>query len=202
MKSFVISLPFRQDRLLKLNFDLITNHTIFEAIHYRSLTQEQKDNYIQQLCTNDNRIDSDGAMGCFISHYLVLCDIANQNENDYAYVFEDDVQITQDELFVKIETYIPKDFDILMLGGVFPNIGDTQNGFYIPNFNKSAACTEAYIVSKIGAQKIINYINNKTYTSDNIDLYLHYLGKIGALNYYCHQPFLTTQNHSDSNIKI
>lgn len=202
MKSYIINLPFRRDRLERLNYNLIKNYIVFNAVHFNSLEQDEKYNYKQLICTQDNQIDSDGAMGCFISHYKVLREIVNQNEHDYAFVFEDDVIITNEELFKDIENNLPQSFDVLMLGGVYPNTIPTNHGFYIPNYNKNASCTEAYIVSKKGAKKILEYIDSKKYTSMNIDWYYHSLGKIEALEYFCHEPMLTHQNHSDSNIKM
>lgn len=202
MKSFIINLEFRKDRLEKLNYNLINNYTIFNAINYEKLVEEDKLYYNNKLFRDEHTNFLDGAKGCFISHYLVLCEIANQNEYDYAYVFEDDVIIIEEYLFSKVEENLPKDFDILMLGGVFLNRQAPKKGFYKPNFDKSAFCTEAYIVSKNGAKKIVDFINNKTFTTYSIDWYLHFLAAIGSINYYAHEPLLTTQNHSDSNINV
>lgn len=202
MKSFIINLPFRGDRLLRLNYDLIKNYTIIEAVHFISLTQEEKNNYIEKIYTTGNRIDRPGSMGCFLSHYKVLDLVANQNEYDYVYVFEDDVNIINENEFKNVENKLPKSFDILMLGGIYGDETKANSGFYIPDYGKNASCTEAYIVSKKGAKKIIEYINKKQYTSMNIDWYYHNLGRKGAIEYFCHEPLLTTQNHSDTNIQV
>jgi GR25 family glycosyltransferase involved in LPS biosynthesis len=201
MKSFIINLPFRQDRLDKINYNLIKNYTIFEAIYFSNLSHETKNTYKERFCTVDNKIDSDGAMGCFISHYEVLNLICKQSEYEYAYVFEDDVKIIYEELFLNVESNLPQNFDVLMLGGFYGKNYDTNDGFYTPIYNNYCACTEAYIVSKKGAKKIIDLIDNKKYTSQNIDWYYHNLGKNNEIEYYCHHPMITTQDHNDSNIK-
>lgn len=155
-------------------------------------------------------------VGCLSSHYSIWEKIRD-SENDYALVFEEDVKFEDNfvDEFNKIE--IPDDFDILFLGGNFLQLKDINapvkeiatidNGIYIPDFhNKDCFTTEAYILSKKGANKLINNIDTEnSFFEDNlmrykiksinpIDWYMHNMAKKGLLSYYALNPLICYQS--------
>lgn len=198
MKTYIINLPHRTDRLKKvLSFDLPSPEVV-EAVYYSKLSEDKKSFWVDKIVTEENFIDSDGAMGCFASHYTIW-NYISKNDDEYALVVEDDV-IFRSGLEDVIDD-LPKGFDILFLGGTFEG-GYFQYGPYKPEFSKkNAFTTEAYVVSKKGALKLLNLVDNKKSTSCNVDWYLHNLGKKSLIDYYATYPLICYQNHLDSNIR-
>ena len=196
MKTYIINLPHRKDRLEKvLSFNLPSPEVV-EAVHYSQLSNEQKEFWNNKIVTEENFIDSDGAMGCFASHYTVW-NYISKREDEYALVVEDDVNFKYENKDIEF----PKDFDILFLGGTYEG-GYFNSGTYKPEFaKKNAFTTEAYIVSRKGAFKLLDLVENKSSTSCNVDWYLHNLGKKNLINYYGIYPLICYQSHRDSDIK-
>ena len=200
MKTYIINLPHRKDRLEKvLSFNL-PNPKVVEATYYSQLSEKQKSFWDDKIVTEENFIDSPGAMGCFASHYNIWNLITKDDDKDeYALVVEDDV-IFKPGLEDVIDE-LPEGFDILFLGGTFEG-GYFKFGPYKPEFaKKNAFTTEAYIISRKGAFKLLQLVDNKASTSCNVDWYLHNLGKKSLIEYYATYPLICYQNHNDSNIK-
>jgi GR25 family glycosyltransferase involved in LPS biosynthesis len=198
MKTYIINLPHRKDRLEKvLSFNLPSPEVV-EAVYYSQLSDTQKEFWNDKIITEENFIDSDGAMGCFASHYTIW-NYISKREDEYALVVEDDVNFKSN--IDSILKELPEDFDILFLGGTYEG-GYFKFGVYKPEFHKkNAFTTEAYIVSKKGAFKLLDLVDNKKSSSCNVDWYLHNLGKKNLINYYGTYPLMCYQTHRDSDIK-
>lgn len=208
MKTYIINLPHRTDRLLKVKQNF-PNSEIIIAVDYSKLTEDDKCFWENKLKTPKNFIDSLGAIGCFASHYNTWSQITN-SEDDYALVVEDDVKIIENVNFeTELKNIIksfPEDFDVLFIGGGeeeqkkknFVNTGIYKFQF-LNNIN--AFTTEAYFVSKKGAIKLIELVNSKKINSCNVDWYLHNLGKKNLINYYELYPLICFQLYNDSDIK-
>ena len=202
MKSYIINLPHRIDRLSKVTKNPIPQPKLVRAVHYSKLSTEDKQFWADKLVTEENFIDSDGAMGCFASHYNAWKMII-ESEDEIALVLEDDVNFKPEfETSLKtISESTPENFDILFIGGTYEG-GAYSLGIYKPEFAmKNAFTTEAYIISKSGAAKLIELVDNKKSTSCNVDWYLHNVGKKNLINYYAHCPLICFQTHGDSDIR-
>ena len=202
MKTYIINLPHRIDRLSTVTKNPIPQPKLVRAVHYSKLPNEDKQFWINKLVTKENFIDSDGAMGCFASHYNTWKMII-ESEEEIALVLEDDVKFKPafETTLKTITESTPEDFDILFIGGTYEG-GLTTNGIYKPEFaKKNAFTTEAYIISKTGAAKLIELVDNKKSTSCNVDWYLHNVGKKNLINYYSYYPLICFQTHGDSDIK-
>lgn len=198
MKTYIVNLPHRTDRLEKvLSYNLPSPETV-EAVYYSKLSEDKKSFWLDKIVTEENFIDSDGAMGCFASHYTIW-NYVSKNDDEYALVVEDDVNFKGGIEGVLKE--LPEDFDIVFLGGTYEG-GYFKFGIYKPEFSKkNAFTTEAYIVSIKGAFKLLDLVDNKKSTSCNVDWYLHNLGKKNLINYYGTYPLICYQTHRDSNIR-
>lgn len=202
MKTYIINLPHRIDRLSKVTKNPIPQPKLVRAVYYSKLPNIDKQFWTDKLVTEENFIDSDGAMGCFASHYNAWKMIVEEEEQ-IALVLEDDVNF-KPGFEISLQSILqltPEDFDILFIGGTYE--GGTYNpGIYKPEFaRKNAFTTEAYIISKNGAAKLIELVDNKKSTSCNVDWYLHNLGKKNLINYFAHYPLICYQTHGDSDIR-
>ena len=202
MKTYIINLPHRIDRLSKVTKNPIPQPKLVRAVYYSKLSNIDKQFWTDKLVTEENFIDSDGAMGCFASHYNAWKMIV-EGEEQIALVLEDDVNFKPgfETSLQSILQSTPEDFDILFIGGTYEG-GTYSLGIYKPEFaRKNAFTTEAYIISKNGATKLIELVDNKKSTSCNVDWYLHNLGKKNLINYFAHYPLICYQTHGDSDIR-
>ena len=112
MKTYIVNLPHRTDRLEKvLSYNLPFPETV-EAVYYSKLSEDKKSFWLDKIVTEENFIDSDGAMGCFASHYTIW-NYVSKNDDEYALVVEDDVNFKGGIEGVLKE--LPEDFDIVFL---------------------------------------------------------------------------------------
>ena len=135
-----------------------------------NLKQLKKDGFI------NNRKIKDGQIACALGHLDILNKFLKTNKK-YALIFEDDIKIDDyNEKSTKIKNLInniPADADIVYFGYCFENCSNKYK--YNQYFNKSVnpGCTHLYLVSRNGANKIINNIKQFKYGIDN-----HYLDLI------------------------
>ena len=125
-------------------------------------------------------------MGCALSHLSLWLELANEQPTCENYlILEDDVKLQKGWLNIWNEAskHIPEDYDILYLGGVLPpnrngfnNILEPVNQFWNrigPNriFGQREPtryfhfCNYSYILSRKGAQKILQDIASRGYTT-------------------------------------
>lgn len=97
----------------------------------------------------------DGEIGCWLSHYKILQDIALLPTNTRILVLEDDVIIEQP---IAVPT---RDFDVLYLGNADPTWLSFFNCLW-SQISKSLghAGTHAYVITPEGAQKILSHFQN------------------------------------------
>jgi len=143
------------------------------------------------------------SLGCLSSHYKIWNMILD-NKDDNALIFEEDVFFEDKfiEYFNNLE--LPHDFDILFLGGNYVEKPIQENsGVYIRNVNKECALTtEAYIISRKCARKLVDLIDLENYYLNdkgkkgfyNVDWYIHKLCQKSILNHYYLSPFICYQN--------
>ena len=109
-----------------------------------------------------------GAVACSLGHQEILNKFLKTNKK-YALIFEDDIKIDDyhdtSKKIINLINNIPLDADIVYLG----YCRETCNNKYNDYFNNSIRprCTHCYVVSKIGAKKIINNLGEMELPLDN-----------------------------------
>ena len=177
---YVLYIPKREkyikDIMNKLNFN--PEYVKGPDKNKLNLKQLKKDGFI------NNRKIIDGQIACALGHLDILNKFLKTNKK-YALIFEDDIKIDDyNEKSTKIKNLInniPPDADIVYFGYCFENCSNEYK--YNKYFNKSVnpSCTHLYLVSRNGANKIINNIKPFKY---GIDFHYIDLIKNKTLNSY------------------
>lgn len=134
-------------------------------------------------------------IGCYLSHYLLIKQLINNNiNNDYTVIFEDDFNINYDNLDGIIKNIISQvsDFDIIFLGALNSHIKlnlKLYNNIYITNHVLWG--THALLFNNKSLQKIFNELKNITTVIDYKYSEFYKLNNFKILNIY---PNLVSQN--------
>lgn len=205
INNVVISLKFREDRRTSIqnNFKLLQiPFSFFDAIHGE--TQKLQIRESINISPISEKYLSAGSLGCMTSHISLWKKLLESDYDGYL-VFEDDIIINKTHSEIKdFIQNIPVDFDIVYLGsGSYKsriNMKHVSPSLLKPfSVRKGAFC---YLISKTGAQKILNHINEIKITCGGIDTILGVLtmrNKIIA--YHSHPSFCYVNMDSPSNIR-
>lgn len=185
--AYVINLKRRPDRLSafyekfrKFHNDKKTSLFLKEAVDAEEL--ESNENY-KKLFKNKKTRLTKGEIGCFISHYEVFKEIIDK-KLPYAIIYEDDVEFHSKftELCNKVFDQLPKDFQLLYLGGrhtcVYAQYLEpiTQNiSKHFPTIISpvdSDRTTHAYVVSNSCCQILCDLIEEQTEYNLAIDHFI------------------------------
>lgn len=207
--TYVISLNTPNDLLYKLN-KCNLNPILFNGTNGKTLDH----NTIKKYTTPIYSIfGPKSSIGCSISHISVWKTFLQSNKQ-YAIVFEDDIIFDSTNLKSKILSYLsntPNNFDMLYLGcfGSNPN-----NTFFNTTMNllnlssefsqvndhiikpRVALALHAYIISRSGAQKLINLLDGKIH--NHIDLCIQTLDKQNLVSRFVTNPRLIYQTSTDN----
>jgi FkbM family methyltransferase len=170
--AFVIHLPRSTDRVDFFTKNIegagFTDMRIFQGVDGRSVN----DRADAMLMFNAPPIDRElsyGQIGCLFSHLKVLKTIIDNNIS-IATVFEDDVHF-HPEWKILSEKYwelTPKDFDILFIGNGLDSCREISDISRIQEITtESAWCTHGYIVTRAGAEKVLNSLLNWNFREFN-----------------------------------
>ena len=153
------------------------------------------------------------AIGCSISHISVWQSFL-QTDKQYAIIFEDDIIFDTTNFKSKISFYLsntPKNFDILYLGcfGSDPNYPFFNQIMNLLNksnelskvnkhINKPSVALglHSYILSRSGAQKLVNLLHGKIY--NHIDFCIQSLSKQKLISTFVTNPRLVYQTSTDN----
>lgn len=144
----------------------------------------------------DQRKRANGIMGCMLSHLSILYWALKHNAS--VLIFEDDVKFINNyhEIVPKALAQLPKDWDMLYLGGNICNT-ITQVSENLGKLSHSQS-THAYAVNKKFTETLIDYID----TSQVVPLDLTYAYKvIPNHNCYITIPMVAVQQASFSDIE-
>lgn len=141
-----------------------------------------------------------GAIGCFISHYMLAKNLINDEEHDTYLIFEDDVSIrgnTFDEIQSEIKRATNLEWDILLLGthrihGLLKDRYVRVNGFW---------GMYGYLINKKGAEKFVKMVN-KTKIDAQVDAYLSWMSQIGKINIYATKEPIVFENNLSNQTDI
>lgn len=207
--TYVISLDTPRDLLYKLKENGV-DPILFKGTNGKTLDYNTIKKYTTPIYSIFGPTSS---IGCSISHMSVWKTFLQSNKQ-YAVVFEDDIIFTSTNLKSDISFYLsntPTDFDILYLGcfGSDPNnifFNKTMDLLNISsNFSqineyiikpRVALALHAYVISRSGAEKLINLLYGKIY--NHIDFCIQTLSKKNLINTYVTNPRLIYQTSTDT----
>ena len=163
-KIFTINLP---DRLSRWNLfkDIDPRIVRFEAVDSRSnwyIYREYGLDCDPQGLTNKYYFtQSKGAVGCYLSHYLIWKEIVNQNI-PWALILEDDARVKDVKKILTFDFSLNDDVQVLQLNKRMPIDPDIYRSYYDG--------TESYIISKSGAEMLINNTHDCSHFQGVIDI--------------------------------
>jgi len=205
MKKYVINLERSKDRLdmfIKMNKKHIGDVNVFKAVDGKELNIEKQGDDMYKIKLNkyechlsswkSKRIHNKGLMtngefGCAITHMLLYKQLLNDKECDCYMILEDDVYcLVNENMFKEYMDDLPNDFDLIQLSTSqwypYSQYYQSVNKHYSNIYKRYFNGTMSYIISKKGAQKIIDHtlveINN---TADDV-LSSSFLRKENSLN--------------------
>jgi GR25 family glycosyltransferase involved in LPS biosynthesis len=175
-KAFVVNLESRPDRLD--NFYKLTNKlnlnffNKFTAVYGKNLKPTFQ---LYRIFDGNDYNMKCGIVGCALSHIQLYMNLVNENDDTQFYlIVEDDVEF--DTLFKHMFLDILKkinniNYDVIYLG--HHNIFHEQSNYNIilekyskrQSFERSYGGSFAYIISKSGAQKMLDLINETGMTN-------------------------------------
>lgn len=168
-KIKILNLKHRRDRQEQtkkmLDKNNVKNYEFVEAINGRELNLTDE---IKNLFKGNDFGNRKGVIGCALSHYLLWRKLLEDGENSYYIIMEDDILETCEDLAIKLraEEYINKDVVFLGYHMFSKNreeakIYNTKNNMTIHPLNKNLFIggTFGYSINKMGAYKLVEYIN-------------------------------------------
>lgn len=150
MKSYVINLKRRNDRLKEINLPF--DYEVFEATDGK-------------IDFADYPVKQQGFMGCWDSHRRLFTQVKNDNL-DMVLVLEDDIEVCEnfnDKLKTVMEE-LPEDWDLLYLGGW--NVGEIEKYSESLNWAKKVFTTHAFIVRSKFYDILLDQINSRKWKVD------------------------------------
>jgi len=157
-KIFVINLSDRQDKWSQF-IDLQGKVEKFEAIDSRTDYNKSKEFGLNLSPVGLNQeiyfSQFPGAIGCYLSHYLIWKKIVSEKISR-CLILEDDVDIADVETFLNSTTRYSNYYDLIQLNKRSPNNPQFFNG------------TESYILTFKGAKKLINLTANHSFFQGKI----------------------------------
>ena len=195
---YFINLDRRQDRLEKIQKELkrvglLNRSTRIPAVDGKTLDlNNYEDHNFSQICAN---FCTKSLIGCALSHISTWKKFYNETSFDNVLILEDDaffdINSSFDNFLSKNEELLPKDFDILYLGGFIGNDTDTAlmskmilllQGY--TNFNSTKHSKKVndliikphyplglhgYVLSRKGAEKLLD-LSKEIYNHIDIQL--------------------------------
>ena len=210
-KTFIVNLDTRLDRwqsLMKAE-PYLENSTRIAAVNGRSLKLNKS---IYNIFKNNRFSWKKSVMGCFLSHFDIWTKIVNDRsgDNELYLVLEDDVRFDKGwiDTWNKCVREIPKDAELLYLGGVLPpnkaalplcleQVNQYWSQIKLNTLFSPAQplpifhfCTYSYVITKAGAKKLLTFLGNGgDYQITECD---HFLGNhIIGLKKYILTPLIT-----------
>ncbi len=154
MKTFVINLPHRKDRIqqLKIPKAIADNYEIFEASDGSQFTFEKS-----------KRMR--GHMGCWDSHKRLMDKIQGEN-NGMTLILEDDCDFTIENIddFQKYFNELPEDWDLLYLGGVNQDAPESFSEHL--DLAKNILQTHAYVIRDKFIPTLLQTLTNHRWKVD------------------------------------
>jgi GR25 family glycosyltransferase involved in LPS biosynthesis len=182
-KIYVINLKKNTDRwesISELAKKANVNITRFDAIYGKELDDNHPD--IIKYFIKNHKLNK-GQIGCALSHVKIWEDAIKNNYKNII-VFEDDAVIPEDfwGRFNKYYNALPKDWDMLLLGGV--QLGGTRfnDNLLKPDKRSGNLGTSSFLLNIKFIKKVMSelkftttvddYIRDKYYYDNNFNIYI------------------------------
>ena len=193
-KIFVVNLNRRKDRLDSFDSQSKKNNFIYERYEAFDVSEIPYPYNICDKTLNHTNVPL-GAVGCYISHFMIL-EKSIELGYEKILIFEDDVILTDnfEEKIMDIMDRIDKNWDFLYLGCTLPSISENLGGYA-----KVYGCltTHSYALSR-GAIKFLYDALCENFFTEPIDVV--YSKHIMNMNSFLTIPYLTYQMESFSDI--
>lgn len=198
---FVISLTIsthRRDKIKNILEKANQHFQYYDAVLGSNLNSHETQ-LRDALIVPNSKITA-GEIGCFLSHILLWKHIVNL-DIERAIIFEDDINpvASFDHIMTICSLKEVQDVDILYLGHYF-SLGKGQPIAQVGNYeiNKSvrALTTHAYMVTRKGCKRLLEYFNNQK-SDDAIDQELAKAAKKNKILSYSVNPSLVDQDKSN-----
>ena len=183
--------PERIDNILKNEEKLKNKINIYNAIDGRLIKNINDLKEYDKNLINNFPTALIGEIGCYLSHLLIIKQI--ENNDNYTVIFEDDLNIEDNNLHEKILEIVNKvnDFDMIYLGNTSDNVGEKYiDNIYQVDPNKHLWGMHSYLIKNKNAKKIYDSLLN---IDDAIDVKTKKLFDLKKLNAYVIYPRLVNQ---------
>jgi len=218
-EAYVINLPRRKDRLdrFKANHPAFKNKVyVSPAVDGRTL---QLTDAMRHCFRNNDFKWKKSVMGCALSHLTLWEKLANDKQLSSYLIMEDDVKFQPgwQGVWSQAAASMPKDADVVYLGGVlppnkpaFPSIVEPVNAFFAKVKSNTLFsplprryfhfCNYAYVLTKTGAAKLVALIKEKgIFTSGDHMIVNH---GDALLNIYFTTPLLATCTQEEDPVYV
>ena len=171
-KIYCVNLETRKDRKDKMiNLfnslgGIFKNTEFFNAVYGKNIPKEELNSllsssawYSLNINHSDYRqIRNLGAVGCYLSHYIIWKEIVDKNYENVI-IFEDDIECNKNYNYImNIINTTPKDYDLAYLS--YFTFSQLKLEDVNENWNKSTNtnifATNAYMISNTGAKKLLS----------------------------------------------
>jgi len=196
----VVNLERRSDRKTSV-INMFKTAKVNDFIFYKAVDGKTLDstNALKKLFQGNDFGSRRGVIGCALSHYQLWKELVADEDHSYYMVFEDDIELNRETFKAQLDTLQPEleKQELLFLGyhmftqkrAEVKHIYDVEAAVLkVEPLNKDLYIggTFAYTVNKVGAQKLIDYIE-----TNGIKHGIDYMMKITTnLNITEIQPFL------------
>lgn len=202
IETFVVNLTRRADRLKTFDSICPVKYTKFSAVDGKKLKPTIQ---LQQLFENNDYNMRRGIVGCALSHIKLLVQLVNSDKNAYC-ILEDDITFT-DNFVDKVQQVLKKlensEWDFIYLGHSL-YLQYREKGCYDkttrPNANKwnkplsllrSMGGAYGYIITKKGAEKMLNFINTNSMTNAIDTVFQKAIDDVNT--FYCYPHLVFTE---------
>jgi GR25 family glycosyltransferase involved in LPS biosynthesis len=212
-KAYLISLT-NPDEKIKYLKEKGVYPILVKGVNGKELNENDKE--LRNISNLYKKFGPKSAIGCALSHLNTWKNFLENTSDKYAIIFEDDIILVDD--FVKkldiVMSYVPKDFDVLYIGcmGCDQTIQNKINIFIFlasligltseyKKINKYisipsvAFATHSYILSRKGAQKLIEYLEGNI--NNHIDFCMQQLASKNKIKTYVSTPRLAYQTSTN-----
>ena len=216
LKTYVLNLDRRQDRWKKfieindkeLNFLKYQRFSAVDGNKIKSTTQ------LQRIFNNNDYNMKVGMVGCLMSHVKMYIELINSDYDMYC-ILEDDIEVTpnfKDKFYNIIPQADSAKWDMIYLGHHLKNLSDKEyscNKIITPTIHKtnvfnsfqiSIGGTIGYIITKAGAQKLLDFIS-ETGATNCIDTLQQKSSNILEV-YYCNPHLVYSECYRGENIDL
>ena len=174
LETFVVNLDRRPDRWGKflenseeLKFLNVQRFSAVDGLQVKSTTQ------LQRIFNNNDYDMKLGMVGCLMSHVKKYIELINSNSDVYC-LLEDDIEIApnfENKLIHVFQQGYDTSWDLIYLGHHLRNLGDKESEYdkdkmpklrktnIYQSFQLSLGGTIGYLITKSGAQKLLDFIS-------------------------------------------